>query len=142
MRCFLSGTQVNIKQEVSPILQKYFEKITHAILSSDSEMMKVGLLCFFLFYNLSHIQQICSRQLWKCHLKIMENLSNCSYNYRKKLITMWQKEILIILSNFSFCHDVFKSCILQKCQNVSIGRKGLNTNELNLTRSFIVCLHV
>ena len=39
--------------------------------------------------------------------------------------TVGQKEKLVVLSNFSFCHGVFKSCLLQMCQNASIGGKGL-----------------
>ena len=57
----------------------------------------------------------------------MENLYNCRYNYWEKLKAFWQKEKLLVLGNFSFCHDVFKSRLLQMRLNVSIGEKGLNT---------------
>ena len=40
--------------------------------------------------------------------------------------TLWQKEKLLVLSNFSFCHNVFKSLLLRMCQNASISGKGLN----------------
>ena len=39
--------------------------------------------------------------------------------------TLWQKEKLLFLSNFSFSHDVFKSCLLQMRQNAPIGGKGI-----------------
>ena len=41
----------------------------------------------------------------------MEDLFNCRYiyNYWKNLKTLWQKEKLLVLSNFFFCHDVFES---------------------------------
>ena len=64
-------------------------------------------------------------RLWKCLLKSMKSLYNCRYNYWKKLKTLLQKEKLLVLSNLTFCHDVFKSRLLQKCQNASILGKGL-----------------
>ena len=51
----------------------------------------------------------------------MVNLYNCRFNYWKKLKTLWQKEILLVFINFSFCHDVFKSHLQQRCRNVSTG---------------------
>ena len=41
----------------------------------------------------------------------------------------WQK---VVLSNFSFCHNVFKSRLLQMRQNASIGRKGLKWDCWNM----------
>ena len=49
----------------------------------------------------------------------MENLYKCRHNYSKKLYTLWQKEKLLVLSNFSFCYIVFKSRLLQMRQNAS-----------------------
>ena len=70
--------------------------------------------------NLSHIQLICCRRLSKQKGKNTENLSKWNYNDWKKLKTKWQKEKLLVLSNFSFCHNVFKSCRLQRRQKRSI----------------------
>ena len=67
---------------------------------------------------LSHIEQICSRQLRK-HLRSGKSVEGILTN--KKLKTLWQKEKLLVLSNSSFCHDVFKSSLLKMRQNASIG---------------------
>ena len=79
--------------------------------------------------NLSHIQQICSRRLCK-HLDSNKvNLSKWTHTltYWIDLETLWQKEKLLVLSNFFFCHKVFKSRLLQKHQKVSTWGKGLST---------------
>ena len=34
--------------------------------------------------------------------------------------TMWEKEKLLIMSNFSFSHSVFKRLVLQTCENKSL----------------------
>ena len=34
------------------------------------------------------------------------------YLFKKKLKTLWLKEKLLFLSNFSFCHNVFNSRLL------------------------------
>ena len=47
-------------------------------------------------------------------------------SYNKKLKTLWQKKKLLVLSNFSFWHDVFKSRLLQMRENAPLGGKGLN----------------
>ena len=64
-------------------------------------------------FTFTYIQQICSRQLWTHLGKNVENPHKRRYNYWKKLKTLWQKEKLLVLSNFFFCHNVFKSCLLQ-----------------------------
>ena len=38
-----------------------------------------------------------------------------------------KKEKLLIMSSFSFCHNVFKTYLLQMRQNAYIGGKGLNS---------------
>ena len=89
-----------------------FEFSDHACMQSDcwwtsNSKVSTDLLTLF------HIQKICSRQLWTCLLKNMENFYNCRCNYWKKLKTLCQKEKLLVLSNFSYCHNVFKSRLLQ-----------------------------
>ena len=109
------------------ILSFYIENIHNYVLLDVSKVV----CCRFVvsekrlnMLTLSHIQQICSRQLWKHLLKNMENLYNCRYYYWKNMKTLWQIEKLLILNNVSFCHDVFNSRLLQVRQNASIRGKG------------------
>ena len=39
--------------------------------------------------------------------------------------TLCEKEELLLMSNFSFSHNVFKSCLLLMCQNECLWSKGL-----------------
>ena len=55
----------------------------------------------------------------------------------KKLKTLWQKEKLFVLSNFLHCQNVFKSRLLQRLQNASIGGKGENATSAQF--KFYVC---
>ena len=48
------------------------------------------------------------------------------YNFLIELKTLWEKEKLLVTSNFSFSHNVFKSCQLLMCQNEYLWSKGLN----------------
>ena len=50
------------------------------------------------------------------------------------------------MSNFSVCHNVFKSCLLQRCQKASICGKGfmlsIMTSEMQDTKQAILfCIH-
>ena len=56
--------------------------------------------------------------------KNMENLYEWKYPYWKELITLWQKEKLLIMCNFLFCHNVFTYRLLQGHQKASICGKG------------------
>ena len=47
------------------------------------------------------------------------------YNYLIELKTLWEKEKLLVTSNFSFTHNVFKSCLLSMRQNEYLGSKGI-----------------
>ena len=42
--------------------------------------------------------------------------------------TLWEKEKLLVMSNFSFSHSVFKRLVLQTCKNQGLFGKGLNEN--------------
>ena len=42
------------------------------------------------------------------------------------LKTLWVKEKLLVTSNFSFSHNVFKRFVLQTCKNQGLCGKGLN----------------
>ena len=45
------------------------------------------------------------------------------------LKTLWEKEKLLVMSNFSFSHRVFKRLILQTCENQGLFGKGINPDE-------------
>ena len=74
---------------------------------------------------ISHLQQICSRQLWRHISKNMENKWKRKCYSWIKLKTLWQMEKLLLMSNFSFCFNVFKSHLLQVRQNAFVCGKGL-----------------
>ena len=42
-----------------------------------------------------------------------------------ELNTWWEKEKLLLTSNFSFSHNVFKGCLFLMCQNEYLSSKGL-----------------
>ena len=48
------------------------------------------------------------------------------YNYLIEKKTLWEKEKLLVMSNFSFSHNVFKSCQLLMRQTQYLRSKGLN----------------
>ena len=49
------------------------------------------------------------------------------YSYLIELKTLWKLEKLLITSNFSFFHNVFKSCLLLMHQNEYLWSKGLRS---------------
>ena len=55
------------------------------------------------------------------------------YSYLIELKTLLEKEKLLVTSNFSFSHNVFKSCLLLMRQNGYLWSKGLKkkTNDLD-----------
>ena len=57
-----------------------------------------------------------------------------SYPNRQK--TLWEKEKLLVTSNFSFSHSVFKRLVSQGRQKVSLCGNGLRGN-LSFTHRFI-----
>ena len=69
--------------------------------------------------TLSRNHQLCNWRLWKHPLKKLENLYKCKYNCCIDVKMLWKKKKLHIFSNFSFCHNIFKSHLLQMRQNVS-----------------------
>ena len=56
--------------------------------------------------------------------KKCKNLIKWKYHYWIELKTLWQRKELLIMSNFSFCHNVFNNCLLQKHPKVS--ERGLS----------------
>ena len=53
----------------------------------------------------------------------------CSYNYLIEKKTLWEKKKLLIMSNFFFSRNVFKSCLLLMYQNEYLWSKGLNNEQ-------------
>ena len=49
----------------------------------------------------------------------------------KWLKTLWEKEKLLVTSNFSFPPSVFKGLLLQTCKNQGLFGKGLNLKAPN-----------
>ena len=45
--------------------------------------------------------------------------------------TLWEKEKLLVTSNFSFSHSVFKRLTLQTHKNQGLFGKGLNIVEIS-----------
>ena len=74
---------------------KVLRFINYFICSSSALVLLVisverWLLHLYLYnLNLSHIQQICCRRLWKHQVKNTEKLYKCWYNYWKELKTLW-----------------------------------------------------
>ena len=50
---------------------------------------------------------------------------------------MWEKEKLLITSNFSFSHSVFKRLVSQGRQKVSLYGNGLNQFYASLSRKHL-----
>ena len=57
--------------------------------------------------------------------KNMDKWRNKYLTEQKK--TLWEKEKLLLTSNFFFSHNVFKSCLLLMCQNEYLWSKGLKS---------------
>ena len=51
----------------------------------------------------------------------------------------WEKEKLLIISNFSFSHRVFKRLVLQTGKNQSLFREGLVLASLQAIPGFYNC---
>ena len=62
------------------------------------------------------------KEFAKANFKFHENERNLSKQVEK---TLWEKEKLLITSNFSFSHNVFKRLVSQGRQKVSLCGNGL-----------------
>ena len=54
-------------------------------------------------------------------------------SYPKGQKTLWEKEKLLVSSNFSFSHSVFKRLVLQTCKSQGLFGKGLKKKALKNT---------
>ena len=60
---------------------------------------------------------------------------NC-VRFSKRVEKQWEKEKLLITSNFAFSHSGLKRLVLKKCENKGLIGKGLykHQNHLHFTR--------
>ena len=47
------------------------------------------------------------------------------YNYLTELQTLWKKEKLLVTSNFTFSHNVFRRCLLLMSEHIYGGKVRL-----------------
>ena len=93
----------------------------HTTNTKSGKLVLCWLLCCQ-FLTRSHIQHICSRQLWKHLEKIMENLWKWRYNYWIELKTLWQKarfEQFLLLSQ---CFQ--KSSTVEASESIYMWERG------------------
>ena len=82
---------------------------------------------FMMMYYPCPKTTLSSSQLWKPLGKTMENIYKGKFKYEKELKTSWQNEKLLIMSNFSLPHNVFKMHLLQRLQKTSVCWKWLKS---------------
>ena len=58
-----------------------------------------------------------------------KNMDKWGYSYLIEFKTLWEKEKLLITSNFSFSHNVFKSSLVLMRQNEYLWSNGLTNNK-------------
>ena len=59
--------------------------------------------------------------------KIYQKYGQMGYSYLIEEKTLWEKEKLLVMSNFFFSHNVFKSCLSLMRQNEYSRSKGLKS---------------
>ena len=59
-------------------------------------------------------------------MTILTMVEGCPTGYK----TLWEKDKLLVMSNFSLYHSVFKRVFLQTHKNMGLCGKGFETNEL------------
>ena len=57
-----------------------------------------------------------------------------AYGFPNGVKTLWEKEKLLVTSNFSFSHSVFKRLVLQICTNQGLFGKGLTGRQFARTQ--------
>ena len=58
------------------------------------------------------------------------------YSYLIEYKTLWEKEKLLVMSNFSFFHNILKSCLVLMRQNEYLWSKGLTFSKTTDFRPF------
>ena len=69
-------------------------------------------------FRLLQTERVCRRQF--------PNFTKMAENYPNRKKTLWEKDKLLITSNFSFSHSVFKRLVLQTRKNQGLFGKGLS----------------
>ena len=77
-------------------------------------------------------QQILSSSKLKELQTTISNLLKMAESSPNRQKTLWEKEKLLVTSNFSFSHSVFKGLVLQTCKNQGLFGKGLTTGQEKL----------
>ena len=72
--------------------------------------------------------------------KTISNLMKKAESCPKGLKTLWEKENLLVMSNFSFSHSVFKRLVLQTCKNQGLFGKGLTSTTSALVHQETQCI--
>ena len=81
---------------------------------------------FLLFSQLTHYQTTNFRlPNWKSLQTTISGLTKMEESYPNRKKTLQEKEKLLVMSNFSFSHSVFKRLVSQGCQKVSLCANGL-----------------
>ena len=75
---------------------------------------------------------------WKSLQTTISNLTKMAERYPNRWKTLWEKEKLLVTSNFSFSHSVFKRLVSQGRQKVSLCGNGLICKFLKLFRFYDV----
>ena len=60
--------------------------------------------------------------------------------FSKKVKRLWEKEKLLVTSNFSFSHSVFKRPVRQTSENKGLFGKGLIKNTVKMEKLLIMSI--
>ena len=114
-------------------MDNLWQKVEHIVAKGE-------IACFvqFLLLSLCFQKAVCCRGVRKRlyihypHTKnLLQTTSKPYYqkyiylyksNFLVELKTFWQKDKLLVLSNFSFCNNVFKSCLLDVRKLMYVGK--------------------
>ena len=72
----------------------------------------------------------------------ISNLTKTAESYPKGQKTLWEMEKLLVTSNFSFSHSVFKMLVSQGRQKVSLCGNGFSRGEIRKYAGKKVCLNL
>ena len=105
------------------VLQKIFCNIYYLQISTDA--FNLDQSAFFLFVNPFPNDKFCTlpnRKSLQTTIANLKKMAESSQNEQKK---MWQKEKLLVTSNFSFSHIVFQRLVQQTRKSQGMFGKGL-----------------
>ena len=60
----------------------------------------------------------------------ISNLMKMAESFPNEWKTLWEKDKLLVTSNLSFSHSVFKRLALMLCKNQALFEKGLNDCQM------------